>query len=53
MFDIETGNEYNYIGTDKFGKTDDYLRSVIWTLSIILMFCNHNVSRDGSSLNIR
>jgi hypothetical protein len=29
------------------------LRSIIWTLSIILMFCNHNVSRDGSSLVIR
>jgi hypothetical protein len=26
------------------------LRSVIWTLSIVLMFFNHNVSRDGSSL---
>jgi hypothetical protein len=29
------------------------LRSIIWTLSIVLMFCNHNVSRDGSSLVIR
>jgi hypothetical protein len=26
------------------------LGSVIWTLSIVLMFFNHNVSRDGSSL---
>jgi hypothetical protein len=24
-----------------------------WTLSIVLMFCNHNDSRDGSSLVIR
>jgi hypothetical protein len=29
------------------------LRSFIWTLSIVLMFCNHNVSRDGSSVVIR
>jgi hypothetical protein len=29
------------------------LRYVIWTLSIVLMFCNHNVSRDGSFLIIR
>jgi hypothetical protein len=29
------------------------LRSIIWTSSIVLMFCNHNVSRDGSSLVIR
>jgi hypothetical protein len=29
------------------------LQSIIWTFSIVLMFCNHNVSRDGSSLVIR
>jgi hypothetical protein len=29
------------------------LRSILWTLSIVSMFCNHNVSRDGSSLVIR
>jgi hypothetical protein len=29
------------------------LRSILWTLYIVLMFCNHNISRDGSSLVIR
>jgi hypothetical protein len=29
------------------------LRSILRTLSIVSMFCNHNVSRDGSSLVIR
>jgi hypothetical protein len=29
------------------------LRSILWTLSIVSMFCNHNASRDGSSLVIR
>jgi hypothetical protein len=24
------------------------LRSILWTLSIVSMFCNHNISRDGS-----
>jgi hypothetical protein len=24
------------------------LRSILWTLSIVSVFCNHNVSRDGS-----
>jgi hypothetical protein len=28
------------------------LRSIIWTLSVVLLFCNYNVSRDGSSLVI-
>jgi hypothetical protein len=31
----------------------ELLRSIIWTLSIIPMFSNNNVSRDGSSLVIR
>jgi hypothetical protein len=26
------------------------LRSILWTLWIVSMFCNHNVSRDGYSL---
>jgi hypothetical protein len=34
-------------------KLRSWLRSVIWTLSIVFMFFNHNVSRDGSSLVIR
>jgi hypothetical protein len=29
------------------------LRSIIWTLSIVPMICNHNILRDGSSLIIR
>jgi hypothetical protein len=26
------------------------LRSILWTLPIVSMFCNHNISRDGSLL---
>jgi hypothetical protein len=26
------------------------LRSILWTLFIVCVFCNHSVSRDGSSL---
>jgi hypothetical protein len=29
------------------------LRSILWTLSIVCMFCNHNVSRDGPSFVTR
>jgi hypothetical protein len=29
------------------------LQSILWALSIISMFCNHNISRGGSSLVIR
>jgi hypothetical protein len=29
------------------------LRSIFWTYSIVPMFFNHDVSRDGSSLVIR
>jgi hypothetical protein len=29
------------------------LRSIIWALSIVLTFCSHNLSRDGSSLVTR
>jgi hypothetical protein len=34
-------------------KSNARLRSILWTLSIVSTFCNHNVSRDGSSIVIR
>jgi hypothetical protein len=42
----------NFYQTHLLNVFDDgvvLLRSIIWTLFIVLMFCNHNVSRDGSS----
>jgi hypothetical protein len=27
-----------------------FLLSILWTLSIVSMFCNHNISRDQASL---
>jgi hypothetical protein len=50
---------YRFVAQEKYTSLNVFddgavlLRSIIWTLSIVSMFCNHNVSRDGSSLVIR
>jgi hypothetical protein len=43
----------HYSSLNVFDDDAVLLRYVFWTLSIALMFLNHHVSRDGSSLVLR
>jgi hypothetical protein len=38
----------NFSSLNVFDDGAVLLRSILWTLSIVTVFCNHNVSRDGS-----
>jgi hypothetical protein len=39
-----------YSSLNFFDDSAVLMRSILWRLSVASMFCNYNVSRDGSSL---
>jgi hypothetical protein len=49
----QTGMNSSSLNVFDDGDGDVLLRSILWTLSIVSVFCNHNVSIDGCSLVIR
>jgi hypothetical protein len=53
LFTLSTLKCYGDSSLNVFDDGAVLRRSILWTLSIVSMFCNHNVSRDGYSLVIR